>query len=228
MEKREPSCTVCRNVNWYRHYGEQYGGSLKKKNPKNRTAKWPRNPTPGHIAWESHNSQRPQQAGVHGRHLNSLLSPSQFKSSDFSFIKSLNPVSQVHTHTCTHTHAHTHTHPRMHTHNDFIVYLIPTIPSSVDGSILTVTFPKHAHHSITPGFKNSSLLSNKPSIPYPEVQTFLWLDSSPYFHPHCSLIVLSSQSLKASLQSRAYTLNRTTFLFCNTLSFLLPQSEFQK
>ena len=28
-EKREPSCTVVRNVNWYSHYGEQYGGSLK-------------------------------------------------------------------------------------------------------------------------------------------------------------------------------------------------------
>ena len=134
-----------------------------------------------------------------------LLPNSVAKSSDFSFIKSLNPVSQVHTHTHTHTH--------MHTHNYFIVYLIPTIPSSVDGSILTVTFPKHAHHSITPGFKNSSLLSNKPSIPYLEVQTFPWLDSSPYFHPHCSLIVLSSPSLKVSLHSQAYTLNNTTFLF---------------
>ena len=30
MEKREPSCTVGGNVNWYSHYGEQYGGSLKK------------------------------------------------------------------------------------------------------------------------------------------------------------------------------------------------------
>ena len=31
IEKREPSCTVGRNVNWYSHYGEQYGDSLKKK-----------------------------------------------------------------------------------------------------------------------------------------------------------------------------------------------------
>ena len=31
MEKREPSCTVGGNVNWYSHYGEQYGGSLKEK-----------------------------------------------------------------------------------------------------------------------------------------------------------------------------------------------------
>ena len=30
MEKKEPSCTVGGNVNWYSHYGEQYGGSSKK------------------------------------------------------------------------------------------------------------------------------------------------------------------------------------------------------
>ena len=30
MEKRKPSYTVDGNVNWYSHYGEQYGGSLKK------------------------------------------------------------------------------------------------------------------------------------------------------------------------------------------------------
>ena len=29
VEKREPSYTIGRNVNWYIHYGEQYGGSLK-------------------------------------------------------------------------------------------------------------------------------------------------------------------------------------------------------
>ena len=28
VEKREPSCTVGGNVNWYSHYGEQYGGYL--------------------------------------------------------------------------------------------------------------------------------------------------------------------------------------------------------
>ena len=27
VEKREPSYTFGRNVNWYRHYVEQYGGS---------------------------------------------------------------------------------------------------------------------------------------------------------------------------------------------------------
>ena len=26
--KREPSCTVGRNVSWYSHYGEQYGDTL--------------------------------------------------------------------------------------------------------------------------------------------------------------------------------------------------------
>ena len=30
MEKRKPSYTVGGNVNWYSHYGEQYGGSLEK------------------------------------------------------------------------------------------------------------------------------------------------------------------------------------------------------
>ena len=29
VEEREHSCTVGGNVNWYSHYGEQYGGSLK-------------------------------------------------------------------------------------------------------------------------------------------------------------------------------------------------------
>ena len=29
VEKKEPSYTVGGNVNWYSHYGEQYGGSLK-------------------------------------------------------------------------------------------------------------------------------------------------------------------------------------------------------
>lgn len=29
MDKREPSYTVGGDVNWYNHYGGQYGGSLK-------------------------------------------------------------------------------------------------------------------------------------------------------------------------------------------------------
>ena len=32
MKKKEPSCTVGGNVNWYNHYGEQYGDFLRKKN----------------------------------------------------------------------------------------------------------------------------------------------------------------------------------------------------
>ena len=31
MEKREPSYTVGGNVNWYSHYGEEYGDSLENK-----------------------------------------------------------------------------------------------------------------------------------------------------------------------------------------------------
>ena len=27
VEKREPLCTVDRKVNWYNHYGKEYGGS---------------------------------------------------------------------------------------------------------------------------------------------------------------------------------------------------------
>ena len=29
MEKRDPLCTVGGNVNWYGHYGKEYGGSSK-------------------------------------------------------------------------------------------------------------------------------------------------------------------------------------------------------
>ena len=29
VDKREPSCTVGGNENWYSHYGEQYGGFSK-------------------------------------------------------------------------------------------------------------------------------------------------------------------------------------------------------
>ena len=32
VEKREPSCTVGGNVNWYSHYERQYGDSLKTRN----------------------------------------------------------------------------------------------------------------------------------------------------------------------------------------------------
>ena len=52
VEKRESSCTVGGNVNWYSQYGRQYGDSLKTRN---RAIIWPRNPTTGHISWGNHN-----------------------------------------------------------------------------------------------------------------------------------------------------------------------------
>ena len=52
MQRREPSHTVSGNVNWYSHYGEQYGGSLKTKNT---TTIWSSNLTSGHISREKHN-----------------------------------------------------------------------------------------------------------------------------------------------------------------------------
>ena len=48
-EKREPSYTVGRNVNLYNHYGEQYGGSLRKK----KTIIWFNKPIPGHVSGET-------------------------------------------------------------------------------------------------------------------------------------------------------------------------------
>ena len=43
MEKRECSCTVGGNVNWYHRYGRSYGDSLKTRN---KTTIWPNNLTP--------------------------------------------------------------------------------------------------------------------------------------------------------------------------------------
>ena len=54
VEKREPSCTVGGNVNWYSQYGEHY-----------RTTIRPSNPTPGHIPWENHNSKRVMYQNIH-------------------------------------------------------------------------------------------------------------------------------------------------------------------
>ena len=60
MEKREPSYTIGRNVNWYNHYGKQYGGSLKTKNRSSHCGSDVRNPTsihedvgliPGSVQW---------------------------------------------------------------------------------------------------------------------------------------------------------------------------------
>ena len=55
VEKREPSYTVGGNVNWYSHYGEQYGISLKTKA---RTTLSPSNPTPALTPRQNHNYKR--------------------------------------------------------------------------------------------------------------------------------------------------------------------------
>jgi len=59
-EKREPSYMRGGNVNWYNHYGNQYGESSKKKKKKKKkgTTKRSRNPTLGHLCRENHNSKR--------------------------------------------------------------------------------------------------------------------------------------------------------------------------
>ena len=46
VEKREYSCTIGGNVNWYSHYGRWYGDALKNWN---KTTIWPSNPTLRHI-----------------------------------------------------------------------------------------------------------------------------------------------------------------------------------
>ena len=44
----------CENVNWFSHYGEQYGRSLKTKS---RAIIWSSNPTSGHISGKDENSR---------------------------------------------------------------------------------------------------------------------------------------------------------------------------
>ena len=55
VKKREPSCTVDGNVNWYSHYGRKYGDSLKTGN---KTTIWPSNTTYMHIPWRNQNCKR--------------------------------------------------------------------------------------------------------------------------------------------------------------------------
>ena len=50
--QREPSCIVRGKVNWYSHYGEQCGDSLKKTRDK--ITIWPSSPTAGHIPCAVH------------------------------------------------------------------------------------------------------------------------------------------------------------------------------
>jgi len=49
VKKREPTYTVGGNFNWYSHYLEQYGGSLKTKNMNS-------NSTPGYICGKNESS----------------------------------------------------------------------------------------------------------------------------------------------------------------------------
>ena len=62
VEKREPSCIVGGNVNWYSHYGRWYEDSLKTRN---KTTIWPSNPTPRHKPWGNQNWKRHMYPTVH-------------------------------------------------------------------------------------------------------------------------------------------------------------------
>ena len=63
VKKREPSCTVGGNVNWYTHYGAENGTYLKKK--KNRATILFSNPTPGPISGENYNVKIYMQCSQH-------------------------------------------------------------------------------------------------------------------------------------------------------------------
>ena len=61
VKRRESSYTVCGNINWC-HYGEHYGGSLKKLKIELPLSN---NPTPGHISRENCNSKKYMHPYVH-------------------------------------------------------------------------------------------------------------------------------------------------------------------
>ena len=63
IEKREPSYTAGANANWYSHYGEQCGDSL--KNTRTKTAIKPSNPTAGHTHQGNQNCKRHVHPTVH-------------------------------------------------------------------------------------------------------------------------------------------------------------------
>ena len=62
MERRETAYTVGGNVNWYSHYGEQYG-FLKKT--ENRANILPFHPSPGHISRGKHDMKGYIHPSVH-------------------------------------------------------------------------------------------------------------------------------------------------------------------
>ena len=65
VKKREPSCTVRGNVNWYSHCGDQCGDFLRNKKLGIKLLYDPLNPTTGHMPWENHNSKRHMYFSVH-------------------------------------------------------------------------------------------------------------------------------------------------------------------
>ena len=62
VKKREPSYTIGGNANWYSHYGEQCGDSLKTGN---RAAIQPSNPIAGHVHWGNQKWKRHMYPSVH-------------------------------------------------------------------------------------------------------------------------------------------------------------------
>ena len=64
VEKREPSCTVGGNVNWYATMENNMEISLKTRNTTNM---WPISPITGHVPWENHNWKRHMYPSVHWR-----------------------------------------------------------------------------------------------------------------------------------------------------------------
>ena len=60
--KREPSCTVGGNVNWYTTMENNVEIPLKIRN---KLTIWPSNPTTGQMPWENHNSKRHVYPNVH-------------------------------------------------------------------------------------------------------------------------------------------------------------------
>ena len=60
--KKEHSCTIGGNVNWYNHYGRWYGDSLKSRN---KTTIWPSNPTTRNIPWGNQHWKRHMYPNVH-------------------------------------------------------------------------------------------------------------------------------------------------------------------
>ena len=68
MEKREPSCTIDGNANWYSHIRAWHGDFFKKTNDK--TIIWPRNPTSRHIPSGNHNWKRHMFSNVHHSTIN--------------------------------------------------------------------------------------------------------------------------------------------------------------